>query len=429
MKKNQLKREIGVLGLTLNIVNTIVGSGIFVLPAIIAAGLGSTSILAYLLCGFLITMVMMCFAEVGSKIIEPGGAYAYMRVTFGKYFGFLTAVLFLVSAISADAAVANAIMDIVASLIPIFKSKLVKIFFFLFLFSGLAYTNIIGTKKGIGLVKIITIAKLAPLLLLIIIGFINVDISNLYWKSAPSINKIGAMSLILFFAFQGAETALSVSGEVRNPQKNIPNAIRNAILIVLLFYILIQTVSQGVLGDSLASFNENPLGEVASQILGPIGFTLLTIGAAVSMFGTVSSGNLSMPRVLFGASRDKILPINELSFIHKRYKTPFVAIITYSCLAFLFASFGGFNQLAILSSASILLIYLGVSIAVIKLRKTDKSNNKVNTFRIRGGLIVPIISSVLIIWFLSHLKKDELIVMFLSVVFLSIIYFLRKSIK
>lgn len=429
MKKNQLKREIGVLGLTLNIVNTIVGSGIFVLPAIIAAGLGSTSILAYLLCGFLITMVMMCFAEVGSKITEPGGAYAYMRVTFGKYFGFLTAVLFLVSAISADAAVANAIMDIVASLIPIFKSKLVKICFFLFLFSGLAYTNIIGTKKGIGLVKIITIAKLAPLLLLIIIGFINVDISNLYWKSAPSINKIGAMSLILFFAFQGAETALSVSGEVRNPQKNIPNAIRNAILIVLLFYILIQTVSQGVLGDSLASFNENPLGEVASQILGPIGFTLLTIGAAVSMFGTVSSGNLSMPRVLFGASRDKILPINELSFIHKRYKTPFVAIITYSCLAFLFASFGGFNQLAILSSASILLIYLGVSIAVIKLRKTDKSNNKVNTFRIRGGLIVPIISSVVIIWFLSHLKKDELIVMFLSVVFLSIIYFLRKSIK
>ena len=429
MKKNELKREIGVIGLTLNIINIIIGSGIFVLPAIVAAGLGSTSILAYLLCGFLITMVMMCFAEVGSKITESGGAYAYMEVTFGKYFGFLTAVLFLVASISADAAIANAIMDIIGTLIPFFKGEIVKIIFFLFLFSGLAFTNIIGVKKGIGLVKIITIAKLAPLLILVIIGFINVDISNLYWKSSPSIYKIGEMSLILFFAFQGAESALSISGEVRNPQKNIPNAIRNAILVVLVFYILIQTVAQGVLGDSLKNFNENPLGEVASQILGPIGLTLLTIGAAVSMFGAVTSGNLSMPRVLFRASRDKVLPFKQLSFIHNKYKTPYISIIAYSCLAFLFASFGGFKQLAILSSASILLIYLGVTVAVIKLRKKENLKEKLNTYRIRGGVIVPVISFIVITWFLSHLTKNEFIIMFLSIAFLSIIYFVRKLLK
>jgi len=429
MKQNKLKREIGVMGLTLNIVNVIIGSGIFVLPAIVAAGLGSTSILAYLLCGFLITMVMMCFAEVGSKITESGGAYAYMEVTFGRYFGFLTAVLFSVASISADAAVANAIMDIIGSLFPFFKNQIVRILFFFILFSGLAYTNIVGVKKGIGLVKIITIAKLAPLLIFVIIGFTNVEISNLYWENPPSLYKIGEMSLILFFAFQGAESALSISGEVSNPQKNIPSAIRNAILVVLIFYILIQTVAQGVLGDSLASFRENPLGEVASQIVGPIGLTLLTIGAAVSMFGAVSSGNLSMPRVLFGASQKKVLPFKQLSLVHAKYNTPYVSVMVYSFLAFLFASFGGFKQLAILASASILLIYFGVSVAVIKLRKIEKFNESLKTFKIRGGLIVPIISLIIISWFLSHLSKNEFIVMGLTLALLSILYFVRKLIK
>ena len=104
-----LKREIGVWGLSSNLVNTIVGSGIFVLPAIVAAGLGSASILAYLFCGFLIAMVMLCFAEVGSKVTDSGGAYAYIEKSFGKYFAFLTAILFLLSTISADAAIANAV--------------------------------------------------------------------------------------------------------------------------------------------------------------------------------------------------------------------------------------------------------------------------------------------------------------------------------
>lgn len=427
--KNELRREIDIWGLTLNIVNVIIGSGIFVLPAIIAAGLGSQSILAYLICGLLITLVMMCFAEVGSKITESGGAYAYMELTFGNYFGFLTAIIFVLAAISADAAIANAIMDIIGSLVPSLKSEIFRILFFLILFSGLAITNIYGVKKGIKLVKYITILKLGPLLLLVLVGFGNIDISNLIWDNAPSIKKIGEISLILFFAFMGAESALSVSGEVNNPKRNIPKAIRNAIIIVLIFYILIQTVTQGVLGDSLVNYKENPLGEVASHILGPIGLTLLTIGAAVSMFGSVSSTNLSMPRVLFGASNDNVLPFKKLSSIHKRFNTPYVAVIVYSLLGFLFASFGGFRQLAIISSSAILLIYLGVSLAVIKLRYRDKNKIEKDYFKIKGGLLVPIASSVIVIWFLSNLAKKEILVVLLTILFLTIIYFIRMYSK
>ncbi len=418
-----LKREIGVWGLSANLINIMIGAGIFVLPAIVAAGLGSASILAYLFCGVLITLVMLCFAEVGSKITGSGGVYIYIETSFGKYPGFITAVLFLLAGISADAAVANAIADIIASIFPFFQGRTIKIIFFLLLFSGLAYLNIIGTKRGVGFVKLITIFKIAPLLIIVLVGFKDISVSNLYWDSIPSVTNIGEISLVLFFAFLGAESGLSVSGEVKHPKKTIPLAIRAAVVSVLILYILIQTVSQGILGDSLATFKENPMAEVAHRIFGPVGFTLITIGAAVSMFGNLSSEILSLPRVAFAAARDKVIPLKILTRVHPKYATPYISIISYASLGFLFASSGGFKQLAIISSSSALLIYLGVSLAAIKLRTKKDFVPDAGFFKIRGGYTVPILASLVIVWFLSNLTNNEFLGMGIFILFLSLVYF------
>lgn len=425
--KNNLKREIGLIGLSANIINIVIGAGIFVLPAIVAAGLGSASIFAYLFCGILILLIMLCYAEVGSKITDTGGVYTYIEKSFGKYPGFLTAVLFLIANITGTAAVSNAIIEIIFKTFSITGNQIIRILFFLILFGGLAYINIIGLRKGVGLVKTITILKLAPLLLLVFIGFKDVSLINLHWEAVPSFQKIGTTSLVLFFAFTGAGSALSVSGEVKNPQKTIPRAILISTLIILIIYILIQTVTQGVLGSSLSSFVENPLGEVANQLVGPIGFTLLTIGAAVSMFGNLSSKVLSTPRVLFAASKDQIIPIKMLSNIHGKYTTPYISIIIYASLCFLFASAGGFKELAIISSATTLLISLGISIAVIKLRRSNNFEIKLTTFRIPGGYFIPILSSITIIWFLSNLSMNKIIAVGMFIIVLSILYFLFYS--
>ena len=122
-KEEGLKRTIGIFGLTANLVNYIIGAGIFALPAIIAEGLGSASIFAYLFCGILVVLVMLCFAEVGSKITHPGGTYAYVEESFGKYAGFLSAILFIISAVSSDAAIANALVGIIGSFFPLFQLK------------------------------------------------------------------------------------------------------------------------------------------------------------------------------------------------------------------------------------------------------------------------------------------------------------------
>ncbi len=420
--KEDLKRTISLTGLSANIINSVVGAGIFVIPAVVAAGLGSASILAYLICGVLVILIMLCFAEVGSIITNSGGTYAYIETTFGKYAGFITANLYLIAAVTADAAIANALANIIGTFFPVFRGEFIQVSFFLIIFAGLAFVNIRGAEQGVRFVTIFSIMKTIPLLFIIFIGFKDIDLTNLYFESIPSLKKLGEVSLVLFFAFQGAEIGLSISGEVMQPQKTIPRAIFLSVLFILILYILIQTVSQGILGNELANYKDNPLGEVAKRIFGPVGLTLISIGAAVSMFGSVSGGVLSNPRVIFSASKDGVIPVDLLSSIHKRFATPHVAILVYATSAFLFASFGGFKQLAVISSAAILIIYLGVALAVIKLRRKGIEAKKAGSFRIPGGYTVPVLSVIIILFFLSSLTAGEIKTTLISIGLLSLIY-------
>ncbi len=426
MAGSNLKREIGVWGLSSNLINTMIGAGIFVLPAMVASGLGTASILAYLFCGILISLVMLCFAEVGSIITSDGGVYAYIDKALGDYFGFNAAFLFLVAAISADAAVAHAVIDIADSILPFSFTLPMRILGIFLIFGGLAYLNVTGVRKGLVLVKAITIAKLAPLVLFVLFVSKDIQIQNLAWSDTPSLREMGQISLLLFFAFQGGESGLSVSGEVRNPQKTIPRSIFISIGVVLLLYLLVQTISQGVLGPSLALFQENTLGEVASKAIGPLGLTLMTIGAGVSMFGNLSSEMLSIPRILYGASKDRVIPIMALSRIHPKYATPSVAIVVYAIVAFIFTLFGGFRQLAILSSATVLLVYFAMAMAVIRLRLKNKDGTPPH-FRIPGGFLVPVITALVILWFLSSLTGKEIWGISLFIGILSVAYMVIKK--
>jgi amino acid transporter len=427
LKETGLKREIGVWGLSANIVNIIVGAGIFVLPAIVAEIMGSSGIIVYLFCGFLIALVMLCFAEAGSKVTRSGGAYAYVETAFGPYTGFLAAIFMVTGSVFSDAAVANALVELIGLAFPVFTAPVNRLLLLFVLFSGLAFLNVVGVKQGIGLVKINTVAKLTPILLLIFFSWKDVSFSNLYWETAPSFNQFGQACLILFFAFQGGDAGLTVGGEIKDPQKTVPKAIFFGILFVLILYVLIQTVAQGVLGDQLSGYKEAPLAAVANVVFGPVGYTILLVGAGVSMFGMLSGEILNLPRVIFGLASDRIIPIDKLAAIHPRFKTPYLAILLYAGLGFTLAALGGFRQLAIIASASMLLVYFGVSLSVIWLRK--KQQHKSGDFKIPFGYTVPILSAGIILFFLSNLngyQKTGLVIFFVA---LSVIYFLMKAIK
>ena len=422
-----LKREIGIWGLSANMVNIIIGSGIFVLPAIVAGILGPASVIAYAFCGFLMLLIMLCYAEVGSKTTKSGGDYTFVETAFGKYPGFLVFLFGFIARVCAVAAVANALVDTLAVVFPVFHSSVIQILFFVFLFFGLGMINVRGVKQGVGLVKFNTVAKLLPLILLIVVGFFYLDIDHLKWTAIPNYQQVGDASLILFFAYTGGPTGLMVGGEIKQPGRTVPRAVIISMAFLILFYITIQMVAQSVLGNNLSKETAAPLAAAAQIIFGPFGFTLILIGTAISMFGNISGMTLNVPRSLFAVSRDNVLPVPFLQKIHKKYATPYLSILGFSTLGFLFAISGGFQALAVFSVAGALLAYLSVSISVLKFRKMPEMKQK--GFTIPGGKVVPFLSIVICLFFLYHLKANEMISVVVFIAVSTLLYLGLHGIK
>ncbi len=401
----KLKRVIGPWGLGATAVNVAVGAGIFVVPAFVAAILGPAAIVAYFVCGIAVALVLTCYIEIGSFVQRSGGGVAYVEEAFGPLMGFLAWVMYSVGyEVIACAALAVALIGSLAIWAPALGHGVPRVLTLLVIFGGLATINIIGVRQGLRVAVASTIAKLIPLLLAIVAGIFFVHWHQLRWAEWPPAAKLGEASLILFFAFQGIEEALAPSAEIRDPARTVPRAMFGATGTVILLYVAMQLVSQGVLGDELARQTTAPLAAVAERIVGVAGSTLVTIGVAVSIFGSLAGGMLSTPRAFFLAAEDGALP-RALARVHPRFRTPHVAIITVATLMFLLAASGGFKRLAILSSASILCVYLAICLGALKLRYTRK--RVPGAFRAPGGPLIGILGSMVVIWLLSHSTKLE----------------------
>ncbi len=424
-KQENLKREIGVRALTLAILNGTVGAGIFVIPAIIAENLGAATIIAYLVCGALIFLIALCFAELGSKITVSGGIYAYIETAFGPFAGFIANNLFWIgSCVVSDAAVANALADTFKYFFPALDKQVYRVFFFILIFGGLGLINIRSVKNGVRFMEFATVGKLVPLVLLVVAGISFVSTDNLRWTSFPTIGHVGTASLLLIYAFTGVETPVTNGGEIKNPKRTVPLAIFLGISFVLILYISIQLVTQGVLGNAILTHKDSPLAATAGIIFGKAGITLMIAASAIAMLGGLSGEVLAIPRILYAAARDGLMP-RALAKVHPRFFTPHIAVAFYASLGFLFAISGGFKQLAIISGAATLLIYLGVVLATIKLRKTASTMSE-KTFCIPGGITVPVLAICGIVWLLSNLTGRELISISIFIFIFSLIYLLIK---
>lgn len=421
-----LKRVLGTRALIASTINLTIGAGIFALPADVAGHLGTASWMAYVVCITLLMLILLCFVSLGTKFTETGGAYVYVEKAFGPYAGFLINSLYWFGyAIMACAAVANLLVDSLAVFMPFLKTPFGRISSMALTFGLIGWVNVRGVKHGARLIEINTVAKLLPLAVLIIAGCFVINVDHYEWNGLPPLGQLGSVSLLLFFAFGGgAETVITASGEVRNPVRTIPRGLLIGAFLVFLIYVSIHLIAQGVLGTDLGIYKEAPLAKVAERAIGPFGVTLLVAGAAISCFGLISGDLLSSPRLLFAGGRDGLLP-KFLGKVHPKYATPYWSVIVYAGVGFILAISGGFRDLATMASAALLIIYLGVIFAAIKLRNV----NRENSFNIPGGLLVPILALIVTGWFLSSLKKEEFVIAGLFLTVLSAVYFISKIIK
>lgn len=401
-----LIRAIGPRALGATLVNLVVGGGIFVLPGAVAARLGAAALLAYLVCSAVVAIVFLCFAEVGSRITRSGGTYAYVEEAFGPFVGWIASVLYWFGWCAlADAAIATALVDTLALAWPLLAETGARAAFLVAMLGGLAAVNVAGVQTGLRVVLFNTAAKLIPLLVLGAAGLFAIDRANLVPTGVPTLASVGSTSLLLFFAFGGAESALNASGEIEDPPRTVPRGLLLGLSGVLILYVWLQTVAQGVLGPALADNLEAPLAATAEAALGAWGAKLVLAGTALSIFGTLSGEMLGVPRVLFASARDGLLP-HALTRVHPRFRTPHVAILTFAALVCALAVTGTFARLAVVASGSILLLYMGVCLAVLKLRRRDGPPPP-GAFSVPGGAIVPLLACAFVIWLLSGLTLQE----------------------
>jgi amino acid transporter len=423
-----LVRVLGTWGLAAGIFNVTVGGGIFRLPSnpAVAGVLGPAAPIAYLVCGLVMALIVLGFAEAGSRVRVTGGPYAYVETAFGPLAGFLIGVLTWLLGTTAMAAVADVYASNVIRLVPGLEGSTGRAIVLLGTFGFLTTVNYFGAKQGSRLVGIVSVAKLLPLLLLLAFGIPQIDPARLEWTNGtPPLADISRASVVLFFAYSGIESALVPSGEFKDTARTVPRAVFLAMFFVMILYVVVQITAQGVLGDKLIG-SATPLADAAEMVMGPWGRTLLLAGVVVSTFGYMSGMTLAVPRSLYAFARDGFLP-RALSAIHPTYRTPWIALFTQVGLVAALAVVNEFEALAVISNVAALLVYGGCALAGWQLKRRGVRLEQ-EPFSVPGGPLVPILACLGIIGLLASVTWEEWRVLFgVIAVALAIFFATRKA--
>jgi amino acid transporter len=427
VSESSLVRSIGTFTLAASIVNVTIGGGIFRLPADMAAQLGATAPLAYLLCALAMGLIVMCMAEAGSRVSLTGGPYAYVEVAFGPFVGFLTGFLLWMLLTFAMAAVATVLVANLGTLVPALGSRVASAVALVGIYGIFGAVNMLGVERGARLNTALTIAKLLPLLLLIAGGLFAVDARNLAVADPPALGTLARSSLLLIFVFAGIEAALVPGGEVKDPARTVPRAIFIAMAVVTLLYAGLQFVAQGVLGTALATSKAAPLADAAGAALGGWARQLLLVGAVISMLGHAGAMILATPRTLFAFARDGFLPA-ALARTHAVHRTPAVAILVQCALVLVLAITSTFEQLAILANLSILVVYALCCLAAWQLRRRDVHMGG-TPFRIPAAGVVIVLAFLVIGWMLTSVTAGEWLAFGIAIAVATAIFLIRRRLS
>ena len=400
-----LVRAVGSFALTAAVINIIVGGGIFRMPAALSAQMGAAAPLALVAGALAIVPVALCFAAVGSRVQVTGGPYSYLSATYGAFAGFIAGALMWISNFTSSAGVAAALSVQVASLVPALAPPLPRALLLTAVYAVLFVFNAFGVKLGARAITALAALKLTPLFALAAVGMFFVDWSLISFSpgAVPSWGALGASMALVMFAYSGMETALVPSGEVQNPARSVPRATLVAILLVVLLYLGLQIVGQGVLGSALGRSGV-PVADTAGALWSP-GRVLLLVTACVSMIGFLMGNLLGTSRLVFALGRDGYLP-RAFGMVSARHRVPLLALVTHAGLAWLLALVGSFDTLALISGGAICLVYGLVSVAAWRAQRRDL-RERGEPFVLPGGGVIPLLAVVAMVLIVATLTTRE----------------------
>ena len=374
------KRALGLMACTALVVGNMIGSGIFLLPASLAA-FGPIALGGWLLTSAGALILAIIFGRLSQVVSKTGGPYAYTQVAYGEFPGFLIAWGYWIALWTGNAGVAVALAGYVGFLVPeIAQSQSYSLAVALGAIWLLTLVNIRGVKEA-GVIQVVTtVLKLLPLVLIGTLGFFWIDSANfvpLNVSGQSNIAAISAAAALTLWAYLGLESATVPSGEVINPEKTIPRATIIGVLIAAAVYIAVTTVAIGVLPSATLAASSAPLADVAEHMWGSTWGVLIAIGAVIATFGTLNGFTLLTGQVPYGAALDKVFPasMGRLS----RFGTPANALVFSNLLASILVIMnfsqglvGAFNAIILLAVMSSLLPYALCAFAELMIRFEGK---------------------------------------------------------
>ena len=348
MEQQKMKQTITVFGGLSIIVGIIIGSGIFMKPAVVfrEAGSANGALLAWLVGGLITLAAALTISEIAANIPRPGGLYTYLEELYGEKWGFLLGwVQTVISYPASVGAQAIAFALYVAYFIPMNagQQRLVAMGVLAFL----TVLNVVSTRCSGVIQMVATVGKLIPIVVILGAGLFAASIPGAAGMSGELMG-VGTGSAILgtLWAYDGWIAVTNMAGEMKNPQKNLPKIIVLGIIFVIVIYFLFNLVVFNCLTPEQLQISETPGSDAAVALFGQKGAALISAGIMVSVFGSLNGYLMTGARVPHAMAEKGLLPASRvLSKVHPKFGTPGNALIFHGVLAAIYAMSGTFNAL------------------------------------------------------------------------------------
>ena len=376
-----------------------IGAGIFALPASVSVRAGDWSPWLFIVVGLLTLVVVLAFAELSSYFDRSGGPALYAGEAFGPVAGFVAGWSMYVSRATAFAANVTAMAVYLAAVWPAAAAPTFKYGFIVVVAGTLTIVNYIGVKDGVRTLAVFTVLKLVPIALLVLIGLKEISGELLLPAELPALDDIGALTLLVIYAFIGFEAATFVAGETRAPQRVTPRALVYTVVGAGILYFMIVLVFVATI--PAAERADATLVDVGRRLLGTAGALMVAVAAVCSIGGNLASAMISAPRLTFSLGEQGSLP-PWFGKVHARHATPANSILVFGTLALVLAVSGQFVLLATASSLSRLIAYILsiASLPVVRRRATPQQ--RAAAFTLKFGLAIPMAALAICLWIASQ---------------------------
>ncbi|AEV95977.1 APC family permease [Pediococcus claussenii] len=377
-QKVTLNRSLGLWSALSLVIGTIIGSGVFVQQAAVLDKTGSVSgaLWAWLAGGVMTLTAGLTIAEIASQMPKTGGLYYYMDKMYGRIWGFLSGWMQIIVYGPAMIAALSAYLGIL--LVDFFgMDPVMKIPIAVGTVVLVAMLNFFSNRIGASFAIITTLCKLVPIAGIIIFGLffgrqdaLTASVSTIH----ASAGNFGVAILGTLFAYDGWILVANLGGEIKNPEKRLPQAIVFGILSVSIIYLLVSfAVFKSVSAEQVHRLGIGAIPYLANKSFGLIGGRILSIGIIISIVGCMNGKVMTFPRIMYAMARNKELPFSkQLGYLNQKTRTPVISIIVVVAIAIIMILFFNADRLSELCIFTVYCFYVMAFVGSFKLRRNGQ---------------------------------------------------------